>query len=89
VATNRITGNITLDTTYHTVYCDSDGGAFTVTLPAGDDGRYYRIINTGTSGNDVTIAPNGTELLTGANSSRTLSDGSVIILTYEPTEGWY
>ncbi|GAG29367.1 unnamed protein product, partial [marine sediment metagenome] len=33
VNTNRITANTTLDETYHEVFCDTDGGEFTVTLP--------------------------------------------------------
>jgi hypothetical protein len=71
------------------IFCDTDAGAITVNLPAGVDGTKYRITNTGSSGNDVTVAPNGAELLTGTNASRTLSDRSVIILTYETTEGWW
>ena len=71
------------------IFVDTDGGAITVNLPAGIDGKRYRIINTGSSDNDVTVAPNGAELLTGENASRTLSDSSVIILTYETTEGWW
>lgn len=89
VHTTRITGNTTLDTTHHVVYCDTDGGAFDVNLPAGSNGVYHRIINVGSAGNDVTVIPDGAELLTGANASRTLSDSSVIILTYETTEGWW
>ena len=73
----------------HHIFCDTDGGDITANLPAGIDGTNYRIINTGSSGNNVTVAPNGAELLTGSNASRTLSDGSVIILTYEPIEGWW
>jgi hypothetical protein len=71
------------------IFVDTDGGAITINLPVGIDGKRYRIINTGSSSNDITIAPNGTELLTGDNANRTLSDRSVIILTYEPTEGWW
>lgn len=89
VAATRVTGDTTLDTTHCNVFCDTDGGAITITLPAGSAGRVYRIINCGSSGNDVTVTPDGSELLTGANASRTLSDKSVIILTYETTEGWW
>ncbi len=86
--TDRITSNTTLDTTHHQVFCDTDGGAFTVTLPAGVDGTEYRIINTGSAGLDVTVTPDGAELLFGANSSDTVSDDEVIVIVYETTEGW-
>ena len=72
-----------------TIFVNTNGGAITINLPAGVDGKEYRIINTGSSGNDVTVVPNGAELLVGSNTSRTLSDGSVIILVYEPVEGWW
>ena len=71
------------------IFVDTDGGAITVNLPAGVDGKRYRIINVGTSGNAVTLSPNGAELLTGENSSFTLLDKDVMILTYETTEGWW
>ena len=73
----------------HEIFVDTDTAAVTVNLPAGVAGTNYRIINCGTSGNDMTIAPNGLENLTGANASRTASDGTVIILTYNASKGWY
>ena len=87
--TTRITGNTILDETNHEVFCDTDGGAFTVTLPAGVDGTNYRITNTGSSGNAVTLTPDGSELLIGENSNFTLLDGDVLIITNETTEGWW
>jgi hypothetical protein len=71
------------------LYCDSDAGPINVNMPAGINGKQYRIINTGSSGNDVTITPDGSELLAGSNSSDTISDGSVVVLVYETTEGWW
>lgn len=71
------------------IFCDTDGGAITVNLPAGRNGLGYRIINCGSSLNDVTVAPDGSELIDGINASKTLSDGSVVDLCYEPTEGWW
>jgi hypothetical protein len=88
-ATDRITGNTTLGVNHEDVFADTDGGAITVTLPVGVDGTRYRIINTGSSGNDVTVTPNGAELLLGANSSLTMIDSEVLIITYEATEGWW
>jgi len=90
VNTTRITSSpYTALSTDDDIFVDTDGGAITINLPAGIAGKRYRIINAGSAGNDVTVAPNGAELLTGVNASRTLSDSSVIILTYEPTEGWW
>ena len=79
----------TVDINDREIFADTDAGAITINLPVGVDGRNLRIINCGSSGNDVTIVPNGAELLTGANASRTLSDNSIISLTNETTEGWW
>ena len=88
-ATARLTGTTTLDSTHHEVFCDTDGGAFTVTLPAAPvDGRTYRIINTGSSGNVLTIDENGTALL-GSVTTLDILDGDVMIITFETTEGWW
>ena len=87
--TNRLTGNTTLDATHHQVFADTDGGAFTVTLPAGVAGTEYRIVNTGSSENNLTIAPDGAELLIGVNANWTLMDGEALMIVYEATEGWF
>lgn len=90
VNTTRITsGPYTALATDHNIYVDTDSAAITVNLPAGVAGTEYRIINCGSSGNNVTIAPNGAELLLGANSSVGLTDGNVLIVVYESTEGWW
>ena len=86
--TTRVTTTYTVLTTDYAVYCDTDGGAFTATLPAGADGQTFKIINVGTSSNNLTLAPNGAELLIGVNSNFTLFDGESLLLTYETTEGW-
>lgn len=86
---SRYTANQTLVSANHHVACDTDGGAFTVTLPAGIKGTEYRVANTGTSGNNLTVAPDGTDLLIGVNSNFTLSDGETLHLVYEPVEGWF
>ena len=87
--TTRVTTTYTILVTENIIFANTDGGAYTVTLPAGVEGQELRIINSGTSGNDLTLAPNGAELLTGANASRTMSDGTVVILVYNATDGWY
>ena len=82
---NVYTANVTLDADNSAVYCNTDGGDFTVTLPALDE-YTFRIINTGTG--ILTIAPDGTDLLVGLNESVTMAKG-VVILTGETTEGWW
>ena len=89
VETDRLTGTTTLDTTHYEVFCDTDGGAFTVTLPAAPvDGRTYRISNVGSSGNALTLDENGIALL-GSVTTLDLLDGDVLIITHETVEGWY
>jgi hypothetical protein len=88
--TTRVITTYTILATDEVVYCDTDGGAFTVTLPAGVLGTSYRIINVGSSSNDVTLSSNGTDKLSGvAGGSETIADGESIELTYETTEGWW
>ncbi len=89
VSVSRYTTTQTLGATDHQVAGDTDGGAFTFTLPAGAAGTEYRIANTGTSGNNLTIAPDGAELLIGVNSNFTLRDGEALSIVYESTEGWF
>lgn len=73
------------------IYCDTDGGAITVNLPAGVDGKTYKVINTGSSTNDVTLDPNGTEQIygSGAGTSITLIDSEWANITFETTENWW
>ena len=85
----RVTGNTTLGADDRDVFADTDGGGFTVTLPAGISGTYYRILNSGSSNNNLTLEPDGAELLLGENSGFTLTDGDVLIIVYDSTEGWY
>lgn len=88
--TTRITSSpYTALATDDNIFVDTDGGAITVNLPVGINRTKYRLINCGSSGNDITLAPNGAELLTGVNASRTISDGGVLIVVYETTEGWW
>lgn len=74
--------------TDHGIFCDTNGGAITVLLPAGVDGKAYYIINCGSSGNNVTLTPDGTELLYGFAASETMFDTEVFDIHYETTEGW-
>jgi len=71
------------------VFVDTDEGAVTVNLPVGVDSRKLNIVNTGSSGNNVTVTPDGSELLLGANSNFTLSDQEALDIIFEGTEGWF
>ncbi len=82
-------------TTYQILVTDSvifgnpDGSAWTATLPAGVSGQTLKVINSGSSGNILTVAPNGSEHLLGVNSNFALFDAETLDLTYDSTDGWY
>jgi hypothetical protein len=86
---DRFTSDTTLDATHHVVFVDTDGGAVTITLPAGVNGTQYRIANVGTSGNELILVPDGSDLLISLNESYCLLDGDVLIINFEDTEGWF
>jgi len=71
------------------IFIDTDGGAISITLPPGIDGTNYRMINTGTSGNDITLVPALTDKLFGFNANEKIIDFEVLIMTFETSEGWY
>ncbi len=71
------------------IFANSDAGDVVVNLPAGVDSKYYKIVNTGTSGNQVTVNPNGAEHLGGVNSGFILNDGEFEEWIYDSTDGWY
>jgi len=76
--------------TDHVIFVDTDGGGIIVNLPAGIEGTNYRVINSGTSGNAVTLTPNGVDQLFkgGAGVATTFYDGEVADIVYNVTEGW-
>jgi hypothetical protein len=88
--TTRVTsGPYTVLSSDRVIFCDTDGGSFTVNLPAGVEGTHYKILNCGS--NTLTVDPNGTEELYGAGAgvAATLGPGEVIDIHYNATEGWY
>ena len=72
------------------VFADTNDGAITVNLPAGGEEMVYKLINAGTSGNDLTVDPNGTEQLyqSGAGVASTLADGENIDIHFNEVLGW-
>lgn len=85
----RSTVNLNIDDSAYQWNGNTDAGNITFNLPAGVQNRQYKIINTGKSGNTLTITPNGTEFLLGVNASTTLSDGQSLIIGYDSIDGWY
>lgn len=71
------------------IFFDTDIGPITAGLPEGIDGTNFRLVNVGSSNNDVTLVPFGVENLFGANESERIADAEVLIVTFETTEGWY
>ena len=88
VNTTRVTTTYTATVHDHMLFADTDGGAFTITLPAGVEGQHLRLTNVGTSGNDLTVDGDGGETVMGA-ATQDLSDGETINIFYNATEGWW
>jgi len=87
VNTARKTTTATLTIADHTVFGNTDSGAYTITLEPGVEGAVHKITNSGASGNDLTIAADGAELINGS-ATQTLSDEESIEITYNATDGW-
>ena len=73
-------------------FCNTNGGSFTVNLPAGSAGDIVSVADyTNTfQTNSLTVSPNGTDKIGGFNASSTLStEGqSVTFVFVDSTEGW-
>ena len=87
--TTRVIATATIADTDYQWNGNTDAGGFTLTLPAGIQDANYKIVNTGTSSNILSVAPNGSENLIGANSAFDLQDGESLIISYDTTDGWY
>lgn len=85
----RVTADTTLTAAHHHVFANTDSGGVVITLPAGIVGSEYRVINTGSSSNTVTITPDGAEGLLGKNSSFAILDGEALLVVFDTTDGWY
>ena len=71
------------------VMIDTDLVPIVTNLPAGAEGQTHKIINCGTTGNNVTINPNGLDLLNAINGPETLYNAESLDISYDPTEGWF
>lgn len=87
--TTRYTTTQAIPVTDDVVFANTDGSAWTATLPAGVEGQSLEIINSGSLNNLLTITPNGAEHLLGVNSNFTLFDGEALKITFNATDGWY
>lgn len=85
----RVTTTATIGNSARQWNCNTDSAGYTVTLPVGVAGEEYKVVNTGTSNNTLTIAPNGSEDLLGENSNFSLADGEALTVAYDATDGWY
>lgn len=86
---HRDTANKTIDATAYQWHGNTDGGGFAYTLPAGVQDRQYKVVNTGSSGNVLSLIPAGAEYLLGANTGFALEDGEALMIAYDATDGWY
>lgn len=94
INTTRLTSGdspYTVLVTDHIIICDTDGGAIEIDLTAGVEGKEYRVSNVGSSGNDVTVDPNGTEQIFsgGAGVAFVMTDTEGITINYNAIEGWW
>lgn len=70
------------------IFFDTSGGDIVANLPAGSEGRNFRLLNVSSSGNKVTLNPDGTELLFG-DTVEYIYDAEALIITYDTDFGWY
>lgn len=68
---------------------DTDAGDVTINLPDGPEGKNYRIVNIGSSGNSVLLVPAAGTKLFGATETEALFDEEVLILTNQLEQGWW
>ena len=87
LTTSRYTTTQIIPITDHSVFADTDGGAWTATLPAGVEGQEFNITNCGSAGLALTIACNGAETING-DATQLIYDGESVHIIYNATEKW-
>ena len=71
------------------VFFDTTLGDIVANLPAGEEGRNYRLISSGSGDNKVIVNPLLLELLFGENAPEYIYDAETLIMTYSTDEGWW
>lgn len=77
----------TVTTNTFRIVCSTTLGNIIVNFPVGFPESSARVVNAGTSGNDVILNGNGSELIDGL-ASKILSDGEVYSAIYTANGGW-
>lgn len=92
---DRTTGITRVDSDYtiladdSTIFADTDTGVINISFIAGVEGKAHRIVNVGSSGNQLNLIPYGTEKINGANETEVLYDSESLELQFDSTEGWF
>ena len=89
VAPTRVTvATYTTVSTDEVIFYNTDAQSSALTLEPGTLGRTMKIINSGTSGNNLTVNGNASEKVMGPTALFTLLDVESLIITYDTTDGW-
>lgn len=86
--TTRATSTYIVLSTDYTIFANTDGGDWTLSLPAGIEGAEYEILLTGASGNTLTMAPNGIDKLFGFNADFDAYDYEGFTIKFNSVDGW-
>ena len=89
INTTRKTTTYTLTIQDDELFGNTDSSSWTLSLPAGTEGQRHRITNSGSSSNQLTVSPNGSEHLLGENDDFVLEDGESLYIVWNTTDGWY
>ena len=71
------------------IFVDTDTGEKKINLPKGPNGKSYRIVNVGSSGNNVILALLAGVKLFGTEQEEYLSDAEALIITFQTEQGWW
>ncbi len=88
-AARSVTQNHTVTATDHTIFANATGTNVTITLPTAANimGRQYIIKRVDSSGNNVTIDPDGSETIEGA-STMILDTGRSVVIQSDNNNWW-
>lgn len=85
-----VTGSGVISTGFQIYLGDTTSGAFTLTLPQASLSSGYQVTvkNKWATGNNLTLTPNGTDNIEGANASIVLAQGDFFTLICDGTQWW-